>query len=166
MRYCTNLETLELPASLRIIGEKAFIKCAKLESVHFKPGVEVIGRRSFSELDSLEEIEFPATVSEFGEETFNLCPNLRKVVIGAGGDAGGAVNAAAGAAGPGCAADSGGEIRIPSVVRLGRRMFRGCPKLETVDLSGCRAVDIGGADGGFTAFSQMRGGVRVIMPPK
>lgn len=82
---CCNIESVEFPDSLRIIGEGAFSHCDKLKSVKFGNGIEKIGSQNddeggfFAYCTELEKIEFPPSLKYLGQNAFYGCKNLRRV---------------------------------------------------------------------------------------
>lgn len=82
---CCNIESVEFPDSLRIIGDGAFSHCDKLKSVKFGNGIEKIGNQNddeecfFAYCTELEEIEFPPSLKYLGQGAFYGCENLRRV---------------------------------------------------------------------------------------
>lgn len=82
---CCDIESVELPDSLRTIGEGAFSHCDKLKSVKFGNGIEKIGSQNddeggfFAYCTELEEIEFPPSLKYLGQNAFYGCKNLRRV---------------------------------------------------------------------------------------
>ena len=82
---CCDIESVEFPDSLRIIGEGAFSHCDKLKSIKFGNGIEKIGSQNddegccFAYCTELEEIEFPPSLKYLGQNAFYGCKNLRRV---------------------------------------------------------------------------------------
>lgn len=82
---CCDIESVEFPDSLRIIGEGAFSHCDKLKSIKFGNGIEKIGSQNddegcfFAYCTELEEIEFPSSLKYLGQNAFYGCKNLKRV---------------------------------------------------------------------------------------
>ena len=82
---CCDIESVEFPDSLRIIGEGAFSHCDKLKSIKFGNGIEKIGSQNddegcfFAYCTELEEIEFPPSLKYLGQNAFYGCKNLKRV---------------------------------------------------------------------------------------
>lgn len=82
---CCDIESVEFPDSLRIIGEGAFSHCDKLKSIKFGNGIEKIGSQNddegcfFAYCTELEEIEFPPSLKYLGKNAFYGCKNLKRV---------------------------------------------------------------------------------------
>ncbi|MDO5155400.1 MAG: leucine-rich repeat protein [Eubacteriales bacterium] len=72
--YLDDLEMVEIPASVKEIGDACFEYCKNLKSVVFTgPGLEIIGNRVFFGC-SLEQFEFPSTVNTVGSNVFGYVP--------------------------------------------------------------------------------------------
>ncbi len=82
--YESALRTVEIPASVQIISEKAFSSCYGLETVTLSEGLKEIGSFAFSDCSYLSEIIIPNSVTKLGEGVFMNCSNLNKAVIGNG----------------------------------------------------------------------------------
>lgn len=82
--YESALRTVEIPASVQIISEKAFSSCYELETVTLSEGLKEIGSFAFSDCSYLCEIIIPNSVTKLGEGVFMNCSNLNKAVIGNG----------------------------------------------------------------------------------
>lgn len=82
---CCDIESVEFPDSLRIVGEGAFSHCDKLKSIKFGNGIEKIGSQNddegcfFAYCTELEEIEFPPSLKYLGQNAFYGCKNLKRV---------------------------------------------------------------------------------------
>jgi hypothetical protein len=75
----TALEHVEIPETVKIIGDEAFYLCTNLKSIIIPEGVEVIGVRAFSECQGLESISMPDTIKSLGNGIFNRCLNLKTI---------------------------------------------------------------------------------------
>ncbi|MBE7013536.1 MAG: leucine-rich repeat domain-containing protein, partial [Ruminococcaceae bacterium] len=67
---CDSLESIEIPNSVKIIGEGAFRYCYALTSVTISNGVTTIGEEAFEECSSLENIQIPDSVTSIGQWAF------------------------------------------------------------------------------------------------
>ncbi len=67
--YQTNLKSVQLPDTLKSIGEQAFAK-SSLESIQLSASLESIGERAFAETRKLMEIEIPELVITIGYAAF------------------------------------------------------------------------------------------------
>ncbi|MGN1041924.1 MAG: leucine-rich repeat protein [Christensenellales bacterium] len=78
----TTIDRVEIPASVKVIGNTAFSGCIKLSEVVFAgAGLEIIEDSAFSGCKSLNEFVFPDTVTKIGNSAFNGS-GLREVVLG------------------------------------------------------------------------------------
>lgn len=94
--YYTNLEKINIPASVTYISYGAFYNCNNLSSVSFDGvgntdldaltgtrGLK-IDNNAFYNCDSLVNLVLPRNVTYIGKRTFNNCSNLKTVNIEAG----------------------------------------------------------------------------------
>jgi hypothetical protein len=58
---CTNLKTIEIPASVKHIGYKAFFGCKTLQSITIPENIGSIGGLAFAECNNLVDVIFKAT---------------------------------------------------------------------------------------------------------
>ena len=69
------IETLEIPGSVKQIGNNAFSNCAGLTFVNMEEGIETIGS-AFTGCSSLEDINLPESVTAIDEIAFLHCNDL------------------------------------------------------------------------------------------
>lgn len=74
----TELKEIEIPESVKKIGEYAFMLTG-LKSISIPDGVEVIGNQAFNVCFELEKVNLGKNVKIIGEEAFNQCSNLKKI---------------------------------------------------------------------------------------
>lgn len=84
--YYSNLQSIELPNSVKSIGEYGFTMLLYLNEVKFSNSIETIGNCAFYNTYNLSSVEFPATLQEIGasaftgtgisEVSFANCPNV------------------------------------------------------------------------------------------
>lgn len=76
------IESVEIPASVTILGDEAFSGCENLKRVTFANGsrLEEIGRMCFYG-NAFEEITLLKTLKRIGEDAFSDCKSLKKVCI-------------------------------------------------------------------------------------
>lgn len=74
-----NLETVELPSSLRSIGNRVFSKCAKLKSINLPERLISIGMQAFRGCCAIQEIHIPLSVKEIGEDCFKNWNEHQKI---------------------------------------------------------------------------------------
>ena len=77
-RNC-GLKEITIPASIKVIPDKAFFDCASLENVSLQNGLESIDESAFSGCSSLTSISFPDSVQEIGYSAFSGCTSLTEV---------------------------------------------------------------------------------------
>lgn len=75
-----NLETVELPDSLKTIGERCFSACYNLTSITFGSNLETIGERAFIST-GLVSLEFPDSVTTIGYSAFSSCFALKSIKL-------------------------------------------------------------------------------------
>ncbi len=89
---CSNLSSIVLPSTAKIIQTFAFEECTSLKTLVIPNSVMYIGQRSFAGCTGLTSIEIPNSVIELGRierdngtevggGTFENCSNLRTVVL-------------------------------------------------------------------------------------
>ena len=81
---CEALSTISIPASVEVIGERAFLGCTSLRTITFQPNsrLKTIGRLAFITCP-IASIELPASVEHL-ESTFSGCTSLKSVRFQAG----------------------------------------------------------------------------------
>lgn len=78
---CRKLETIKIPASVKIIGEGAFAHCDSLRKVEINEGTEIIEKEAFFNCAKLEKIDIPTRIKSMGDHAFCSCKSLKKVYI-------------------------------------------------------------------------------------
>ena len=68
-KYCYG-ETVKLPDSIRVIGERAFMFCDYVERIDVPAGCETIGTHAFDSCSRLKVITLPDTVTFIGFSAF------------------------------------------------------------------------------------------------
>ena len=76
-----HLSTVNLPDSLEVISDSAFLYCENLLSIRIPDGVKEIEITAFSHCSSLTEIIIPSSVATVGEAAFEYCTSLANVVF-------------------------------------------------------------------------------------
>ena len=79
-QWCTKLETVRLPESLRKIGEKAFVYCERLVHVNIPSGVNEIDEGAFA-FSSLETVTIPEGVVNLSDGIFYKCKSLKSAKL-------------------------------------------------------------------------------------
>lgn len=145
---CTALKSIEIPASVEIIGVSAFFNCTQLQVVSFESNSKLkeIGgacswepHGAFSNCIALSAIEIPSTVTTIGVAAFYGCSNLQQITFEKPSmlnslNEGGANSFAMGHSyGTFAKCISLTTIEIPaSIERLHNPMFSGCSNLTTI----------------------------------
>lgn len=80
----TALEKIDIPESVRYIGDNAFYSCGRLTTLDIPEGVEEIGSSAFSACKELSEVSFPSTLYSIGEAAFSFCRSLQTVSFNEG----------------------------------------------------------------------------------
>ena len=78
---CHNLKEINMPNSLRVIGEYAFRECIGLKKIVFPEGLTTIGFCAFEECFYLEEVIFPESLEIIQVNCFLYCISLKEVII-------------------------------------------------------------------------------------
>lgn len=76
-----KLSSINIPKSVKEIGNGAFYHCTSLTDVSISNGVNSIGKESFSYCSSLTSITIPESVSTIEKNAFYGCEELTKVLI-------------------------------------------------------------------------------------
>ncbi|MBO6141639.1 MAG: leucine-rich repeat domain-containing protein [Ruminococcus sp.] len=81
----TNIKSVVLPKTMKVINASAFRNCSNLESIKLNEGLETIKGGvwdgAFEGCTSLKSIEIPSTVKYIGDWAFNDCDSLTSVTI-------------------------------------------------------------------------------------
>jgi len=128
--HCSDLGSVEIPASVTSIGMSAFEDCTSLSSVGFARGskLETIGVWAFGDCPKLGSIAIPASVREIGQYAFKGT-GLKDVALPEGLEE---INVCLF---QNCAGLT--RVYIPSsVTAIGGFAFSGCGKLSTIDFGG------------------------------
>lgn len=171
---CAGLSSIDLPASLTIIGSYAFSGCSGLTTIALPSGLTSIGQSAFYGCSGLTSIVVPEGLTSIESSTFCSCSGLTSIVLPSG------LTALGNSAFRECssltsiALPSGltsiGEwafyhcsgltsIALPSgVTSIGYRTFTGCYGLTTIELpSGLISI-------GERAFSSCDGLTTIYLP--
>ena len=73
---CSSLTTINLPSSLKSIGDNAFNGCTLLTTINLPDGVTSIGISAFNGCSSLTTINLPDGVTSIGNDVFYNCSSL------------------------------------------------------------------------------------------
>jgi hypothetical protein len=83
-RGCSYIREVNLPKSLKYIGNYAFAFIRDLERIAIPEGVVALGMGAFRNCEGLKEIVIPASVLRIGNDCFYTCKSLERAVIGDG----------------------------------------------------------------------------------
>lgn len=72
-KECTSLSHVELPESLRSIGERAFQNCTSLQHINLPPKLGALKDRCFADCITLKEIKLPKRVAVVPGSAFYDC---------------------------------------------------------------------------------------------
>ncbi len=70
---------VELPDTLKIIGNRAFADCAKLQAAYLPRSVNAVGKEAFAGCTAMESIYLSDSVARIGAGAFRDCDSLRYV---------------------------------------------------------------------------------------
>ena len=124
---CSSLTEIVIPSSVTSIGAGAFAYCSSLKNIVIPNSVMQIGYNAFKSCTSLTNIVIPNGVTSIGDEAFCCSPgrrlvirNIRKLVTEK--EPTTVTNAS-----------SLTSVTLPeSLTELGKGVFLGCEKLETI----------------------------------
>ena len=80
---CIFLEDIRIPATVKYIGDRAFLKCRSLKSIELPPALETIGDLAFFAVDAMERISFPATLKSLGKRCCEYMTVMRNIYCAA-----------------------------------------------------------------------------------
>ena len=147
---CEDLTTVVIPDSVTCIVDAAFYGCSSLTEIVIPNSVTSIGDDAFSHCSSLKNIVIPNSVTSIGEGAFSRCYSLKNVVVPNGVTS---IGDKAFCCAPGRKlvirnirklvtenepttvknASSLTSVTLPeSLTELGKDVFLGCEKLETI----------------------------------
>ncbi len=75
----SNLKQIDIPDSVKSIGNKSFKDCKSLELIEIGKSVVTIGKNAFSYCNKLKTITIPNNVTNIEQEAFYGCENLKIV---------------------------------------------------------------------------------------
>ena len=81
---CDTLETVSLPASMRIISRSSFECCTALKEIDIPNGVQYIASSAFQACTSLSKVTLPASLRVIESAAFRTCSALTGIRLPAG----------------------------------------------------------------------------------
>ena len=139
---CASLESIELPESLKTIGQYAFYGCTALKSIKFPGSLEEIPAYVLSKCTALTSVEISSGTKKICDYAFNNCESLKTLTI------------------------------ADSVSSLGSNVFYGCSSIEYNTKDSVRYIGsttnpylilVQGIDSTATSI-KIQDGVRFILP--
>lgn len=79
--WCRSLKTVKINGPLKKICSSAFMGCRRLVSINIPDTVTRIGGEAFSSCESLEQLVIPDSVRAIGEDAFEDCDSLERIYI-------------------------------------------------------------------------------------
>ena len=76
-----NIKGINIPSTIKSIGDKAFKNLENLEEMNFPEGLTSIGAEAFKGCKSIKEINLPETLGEVGERTFEECSSIKTIKV-------------------------------------------------------------------------------------
>ena len=76
----SNIKSVRLPSSLKIIGKDAFYHCG-ISTIDLPSSLETIGYGAFSGCSQLETIDLPSSLETIGYGAFKGCSQLKTITI-------------------------------------------------------------------------------------
>lgn len=122
----SNITRVDIPDSVKIIGENAFSDCPSLERVYMSYNIEVIKARAFKDCGALKYITLPENLREVHEEAFAYCGAIQKITLQEN------VSVIGSRAFMGCSSISRVYLRSPHIGKIPDGLFKDCSKLEKV----------------------------------
>ena len=101
---CQKIESLSLPAGIKIIPDSAFLRCTNLNAINISKDITFIGKYAFKLCEKLTAIIIPENVTSIEDGTFESCYRLTSIEI------------------------------PNSVTSIGDRTFYSCSNLKTITL--------------------------------
>jgi hypothetical protein len=80
-KYCVSLSSINIPASVRLMGCEAFNGCHSLDNITIGEGINEIKNGVFSECYSLRHLTLPTNLSIIGHWAFADCTELEHIDI-------------------------------------------------------------------------------------
>ena len=124
---CTNLNSIQIPNTVKTIGNNAFKSCTALANVSIPSSVKTLGSLVFSGCTSLVNVTLPNTIPYLNGGVFQNCTSLASITIP------NSVKYIDGSAFSGCTSLT--SVTIPnSVTGIGHRAFNSCTNLAEISI--------------------------------
>ena len=78
---CYNVTDIQLPASIKTVGDFAFNNCTSILNVEIPSGVKRIGERAFNNCQALTQLELPDTVTYIGANILCDCNAIEEIKV-------------------------------------------------------------------------------------
>ncbi len=75
----SRIEAIDLPASIREIGDGAFSNCSELKEIRIPEGIRFVENYAFNECSSLQQVTLPEGVERIGDMAFASCQDLYSI---------------------------------------------------------------------------------------
>ena len=124
--YGAQVEEVQVPPSVTVVGESAFEKCAHLLNIDL-PGVTTMGKCAFKYCDLLSSFSVGPDIAIIPQEAFEQCKSLTAVKLPS------MVTSIAMRAFKNCPAIQSVEFPI-GLTEIGKEAFEGCKALAAIDL--------------------------------
>lgn len=76
-----DIEIVEIPGSVKTIGQSAFERCKSIKKVVIGQGCQIIGDKAFASCENMKEIEIPSTMKQICSHAFSNCKSLEKIEL-------------------------------------------------------------------------------------
>ena len=78
--YMTSLRSVNIPSSVRYVGNSVFSNCRELDiDVVIPEGVQRIGESAFADCSKIRSLSLPRSLVEIGSQAFSNCKNIGSV---------------------------------------------------------------------------------------
>ena len=126
LRYA-DFSEIEIPKTVRTIGEKAFYSCSGLTSVTMPDSITTIRQQAFDQCSGLTSIIIPDSVTSIGTTAFRGCRSLSSVKLSDN------ITILSSSTFENCTSLT--SIEIPNgVTSIGDGCFKNCPSLTSITI--------------------------------
>lgn len=78
---CPELTKINIPNTVKRLGENCFCNCNKLADVKIPSSVETLGSRCFCGCYAFKDIEIPSSISELPYSCFFACEGIESIIL-------------------------------------------------------------------------------------